>query len=140
MIVGTVPKQVEYALMALTDMQDANPGKLFSVRDLCDRHGVPFDVMSKTMQRLARCGVLRSVQGANGGYQVIRDLEEVTLLELMEAVTGQVAAVNCLKSCGCARSETCTISTPMRRLNEKMRELYAGLTVAGMIRHESVSG
>jgi Rrf2 family protein len=133
MIVGTVPKQVEYALMALADMQGANPGKLFSVRELCDRHQVPFDVMSKTMQRLVKASILRSVQGANGGYQIIHDLSEVTLLDLMEAVTRTVAAVNCLKACGCARSGHCTITGPMHRLNEKMRELYAGLTVAGLI-------
>ncbi len=133
MIVGTVPKQVEYALMALMDMQGGNPGKLYSVRELCDRHRIPFDVMSKTMQRLAKGGVLRSVQGANGGYQVIRDLSGVTLLELMEAVLGQVAAVNCLKSCGCARFDRCPIAGPMSRLNEKMRDLYRDLTVAGLI-------
>jgi Rrf2 family protein len=137
MIVGTVPKQVEYALMALADMQGANPGKLFSVRELCDRHQVPFDVMSKTMQRLAKTGILRSVQGASGGYQVVRELQDVTLLDVMEAVTDGVAAVNCLKARGCVRSKNCTISTPMHRLNEKMRELYAGLTVAGLIGGET---
>ena len=133
MIIGTVPKQVEYALMALADMQAANPGHLFAVRSLCERHQVPFDVLSKTMQRLAKAGILRSVQGANGGYQLIRDLSTVTLLELMEAVTREVAAVNCLKSSGCSRSGHCTIAGPMGRLNEKMRELYAGLTVDGLI-------
>lgn len=139
MIIGTVPKQMEYALMALTDMQAARPGQLFSVRELCDRHQVPFDVMSKTMQRLAKDGILRSVQGANGGYQVIRDLSTVTLLDLMEAVTREVAAVNCLKSCGCPRSGRCTISGPMHRLNEKMRDLYDELTVAGLIEEEPSS-
>lgn len=133
MIVGTVPKQVEYALMALGDMQDANPGRLFPVRELCDRHQVPFDVMSKTMQRMARAELLRSVQGANGGYQIIRDLETVSLLDLMEAVVGEVAAVNCLKKCGCARSEHCSISSTMRRLNEKMSALYAGMMVADLL-------
>ncbi|QHI69752.1 RrF2 family transcriptional regulator [Tichowtungia aerotolerans] len=133
MIVGTVPKQVEYALMALTEMQEANPGKLFPVRELCDRHQVPFDVMSKTMQRMVRVGLLRSVQGASGGYQLIRDLETVSLLDLMEAVSGPVAAVNCLKQCGCARSGQCIISSSMRRLNEKMSAVYAELTVAELV-------
>jgi Rrf2 family protein len=133
MFIGTIPKQVEYALMALSDMQEANPGQLFSVRELCDRHQVPFDVLSKTMQRLAKAGILRSVQGANGGYQVARDLSTVTLLDLMEAEIREVAAVNCLKSSGCKRSGHCTISSPMKRLNDKMIELYAGLTVAGLV-------
>ena len=133
MIIGTMPKQVEYALMALLDMQRGHPGKLFSVRELCDRHHVPFDVLSKTMQRLVKASILRSVQGVNGGYQIAKDLEAVTLLDLMEAVVGSVAAVNCLKPCGCARSETCTISGSMHRLNDQLCAFYAGVAVMGLI-------
>jgi Rrf2 family protein len=140
MIVGTVPKQVEYALMALAEMQDANPGKLFSVRELCDRHEVPFNVMSKTMQHMARAGIMRSVQGASGGYQIIRDLETVTLLELMEAVVGEVGAVNCLKKCGCAREESCTIAASMRALNDRMSALYGELTVMELLAEQSAAG
>jgi Rrf2 family protein len=134
MIVGTMPKQVEYALMALADMQLANPGKLFSARELCDRHQVPFDVMSKTMQRLGRTGILRSVQGIHGGYQVIRDLSEVTLLDLMESVLGSVATVNCLKKgVICPLAETCNVSGPMKVLDDRLRELYATISLMSLI-------
>jgi Rrf2 family protein len=134
MIVGTMPKQLEYALMALADMQSANPGKLFSARELCDRHQVPFDVMSKTMQRLGRAGILRSVQGIHGGYQVIRDLSEVTLLDLMESVLGSVAAVNCLKKgVVCPLAETCNVSGPMKVLDDRLRELYATISLMSLM-------
>lgn len=133
MIAGTIPKQVEYALMALADMQAANPGQLFSVRELCDRHQVPFDVMSKTMQRLGRAGILRSVQGAQGGYQIIKDLSKISLLDLMESVLGEVAAVNCLKKgvC-CPLAATCNVSGPMRVLDARLRELYATISVLSL--------
>jgi Rrf2 family protein len=134
MIVGTMPKQIEYALMALAEMQSANPGHLFSARELCDRHQVPFDVMSKTMQRLCRAGILRSVQGKYGGYQIIRDLAVLSLLELMEAVLGDVATVSCLKTGGdCPLAATCNVSGPMQVLDRKLRDLYAGLTVMELI-------
>jgi len=134
MIVGTMPRQVEYALMALSEMQAANPGQLFSVRELCDQHQVPFDVLSKTMQRLARAKVLRSMKGVHGGYQLIKDLSSVTLLEVMEAVLGEVAAVNCLKSGGrCPRLGECSVSGPMHVLDQKLRALYGDLTVMGLI-------
>lgn len=137
MIIGTMPKQVEYALMALSEMQLANPGQLFSARELCDRHLIPFDVMSKTMQRLGRAGILRSVQGKHGGYQVIKDLATVSLLELMEAVLGDVAVVNCLKhGGGCPRSGHCNVSGPMQMLDLKLRELYSGLMLMDLIAAE----
>ena len=133
MIAGTVPKQVEYALMALADMQEANPGQLFSARELCDRHQVPFDVMSKTMQRLGRAGILRSVQGVQGGYQIIKDLSKISLLDLMESVLGEVAAVNCLKKgVVCPLAETCNVSAPMRVLDARLRELYSTISVLSL--------
>ncbi|MDD3277226.1 MAG: Rrf2 family transcriptional regulator [Kiritimatiellales bacterium] len=134
MIVGTMPKQVEYALMALADMQSANPGQLFSARELCDRHQVPFDVMSKTMQRLGRSGILRSVQGVHGGYQIIKDLSGVSLLDLMESVLGEVAAVNCLKKgVSCPLAATCNVSGPMRVLDARLHELYATISLMSLI-------
>jgi Rrf2 family protein len=134
MIAGTMPKQVEYALMALADMQAANPGQLFSARELCARHQVPFDVMSKTMQRLGRAGILRSVQGVQGGYQIIKDLSRISLLDLMEAVLGGVATVNCLKKgVECPLAETCNVSGPMRVLDARLRKLYADIRVGELI-------
>lgn len=134
MIVGTMPKQVEYALMALADMQSANPGKLFAVRELSDRHQVPFDVMSKTMQRLGRAGILRSVQGPHGGYQIIKNLSGVSLFDLMEAVLGGVATVNCLKKgVECPLAETCNVSGSMRELDARLRRLYAGIMLGELI-------
>jgi Rrf2 family protein len=141
MIVGTMPKQVEYALMALADMQSANPGKLFSARELCDRHQVPFDVMSKTMQRLGRSGILRSVQGVHGGYQIIKDLSKISLLELMESVLGEVAAVNCLKKeCTCPHEGSCNVSGPMRVLDARLRELYATISLMSLIDGSAAHG
>jgi Rrf2 family iron-sulfur cluster assembly transcriptional regulator len=139
-IIGTIPRQMEYALMALSDMQKANPGQLFSVRDLCERHQVPFDVLSKTMQRMARASILRSAKGVHGGYQLIKDLSTLSLLGLMEAVLGEVAAVNCLKSKGtCPRKGECSVSGPMHLLDQKLRDLYAGVIVMELINEGSAN-
>ena len=135
MIIGTMPKQIEYALMALADMQAANPGQLFSVRELGERHRLPFDVLSKTMQRLGHAEILRSVQGKSGGYQIVKDLSTVSLLDLMEAVLGDVAVVKCLKKEGCCkRSDVCNVSGPMQLLDTRLRELYSGLMIGDLIR------
>ena len=134
MIVGTMPKQVEYVLMVLAEMQAANPGHLFSARSLCEHHQVPFDVMSKVMQRLCRVGILQSIQGKQGGYLIAKDLATVSLFDLMESVVGDVAIVKCLKSQGhCAREKNCLALTPMRVINLKLRELYQGLKVLDLI-------
>lgn len=143
MIVGTMPKQVEYALMVLSDMHKADPGRLFSVRELSDCHDVPFDVLSKTMQQMARAGFVRSVQGVHGGYQLITALSKVTLLNLMESLLGNVATVNCLKEGRkCPREDHCNVYGSMQVLDLKLRDFYDGITIHDLVeegRQESIT-
>jgi Rrf2 family protein len=131
---GTLPRQVEYALIGLSDMVKANPGELFAVRGLCGRHQIPFDVMSKTMQRLGRAGILRSVKGVNGGYQIIRNLTDVSLLELMEAIMGKVGAVKCLRDgMVCPRKGNCVVSASMAILDRRLKAVYESTTVMELL-------
>lgn len=131
---ATLPRQVEYALMALADMHAANPGQLFAVRTLCEKHQVPFDVMSKAMQRMARAKMLRAVKGVNGGYQIIRDLSEVTLLDLMEAIMGRVGTVACQRDGKpCPRDGDCNVSDSMAMLDRRFKDLYRTTSVQELI-------
>ncbi len=131
---ATLPRQVEYALMALAEMRQAPPGQLFAVSALCERHEVPFDVMSKAMQRMARARILRAVKGVNGGYQIIKDLSNVTLLDLMEAIMGRVGVVACQRNGkACPREGRCTVTDSMDRLDRRFKELYRTTTVQDLI-------
>ncbi len=130
----TLPRQVEYALIALADMHAANPGQLFAVREICEEHGIPFDVLSKTMQRLARVKILRSIQGVNGGYQIIRDLSTVSLMELMEAVAGSVGVVICLKEGKvCPLEEHCNVVAGMSVLDDRIKDVYRSTNILELI-------
>jgi Rrf2 family protein len=129
-----IPRQVEYALMALREMSLAEPGQVFAVRALCARHGVPFDVMSRTLQRLNRSGVLRGVRGVAGGYQLIRHVGTLTLLDIFEAVNGPLSSLRCLrKPGGCKLSATCTVAGSMKLLDERIRELYGAVRVSDLL-------
>ncbi|MDA0991358.1 MAG: Rrf2 family transcriptional regulator [Verrucomicrobia bacterium] len=130
----TLPRQVEYALMALTDMHGAEPGEIFAVRGLCERHQIPFDVMSKTMQRLVRADILKSVKGVNGGYQLARDLSKISMLDLMEAVTGPQGVVMCLREHkACPLKGGCNVTRAMTAMDKKLKTLYRSTCVQELI-------
>ena len=106
-----MPKQVEYALMVLGEMHDGDPGQLFQARALCEELGIPFEVASKVMQRMNHAGILRSVQGKYGGYQIIRSLEELTMEELIDVVVGHRNVAACLEASHvCQHSGKCSIA------------------------------
>jgi Rrf2 family protein len=129
-----IPKQLEYGLMVLGEMQSGAPGQLFPVRAVCTRLGIPFDVTSKAMQRMGRAGILRSVQGKYGGYQIVRDLSQVSLKELSDVVIGPHAVADCLApGHSCRLSGRCTIKKAVKRLDGRLNALLAELTVLELV-------
>ena len=129
-----LPRQIEYALLGLGEMNVASPGQLFSVRGLCEKHRIPFDVMSKTMQRLSRANILRSVKGVNGGYHIIKDLGSVSLLEVIDAVMGSVSIVMCLDGDKvCPLEKTCTGVGGMSALDKRLKSFYSDTSVLELI-------
>ena len=113
-----LPKQLEYTLMVLGEMQGGAPGQLYGMRAVCERLGIPFDLTSKSMQRLKRSGIVRSVQGKYGGYQIARDLAELSLGELFDCVMGPNGLTPCLQpGRECQFTASCTIRRAMAQLN-----------------------
>ena len=135
-----INRKVEYALMALKHMRAKAPGELTSAKEICDAYGAPFDGMSRVLQVLAQKSVLKSEQGAQGGYQITRDLSKVSLQELIEAITGKIEIAKCLNSGAndaCDIRTSCNIVSPVMVLNKKLTEFYKTLSVAELIEPKS---
>lgn len=129
-----IPRQVEYALLALAEMDDAAPGEVFAVRGLCRRNNVPFDVMARALQRLQRAGVVRAVRGVQGGYQLSRPAERVTVLELYEALAGPLRSVRCLDEVTrCPRRGRCGLVGAMQFLDGRLREMYRTISLSQLL-------
>jgi Rrf2 family protein len=134
-------RKVEYALMALKIMAGKRPGELTSAKEVADKVGCPFDATARVLQRMAQHGILRSEQGAHGGYTLVRDLSRLPLLELMELILGKISAAKCMHGEGaCELEASCNIVTPVSILNRKYQEFYQNICVGELLRvKEAVS-
>ena len=130
-----VNKKLEYALMALKHMKEKESDELTSVKELCEEYRMPFDVMSKVMQKMVAGKLLSSEQGARGGYKVISDLSGVTILDLYETVMDADGKINCLNESGsgCALSCSCNIKSPMNNLNNRLRAFYKSINIDSLL-------
>lgn len=62
---------------------------------LAQLHEVSPTYLAKQMQSLSRAGLVRSVQGKSGGYVLARPPEEITMLDVIEAVEGSAPTFVC---------------------------------------------
>lgn len=132
-----INRKVEYALIGLKHMRGKTPGELTTVKEITNLYGCPFDVTSRVMQILAQKGILRSEQGAHGGYMIARDLARVSFFELLEFIMGPVAVAKCMQSDdshdSCEIRATCNIVSPVQTLNRRLIEFYKSLSLSELL-------
>lgn len=133
-------RKMEYALIALKHMHSKTQNevigmpKLTSAKEVSEIYGCSFDVTSRVMQKLASRGVLQSVQGAQGGYKIARDLKQVSVYELNTVIMGEMEIAKCLDPAGgCELSTTCNIIMPVNRLNARMKKFFDSFTVSELL-------
>jgi Rrf2 family transcriptional regulator, nitric oxide-sensitive transcriptional repressor len=120
--------------MALKVIAMKPEGALTSAKEVVEQTGCPFDPAARVMQILAQKGILRSEQGAHGGYLLVRDLRSVSYLELTEIVLGPMGVARCLQNEEtCELQATCNIITPMSVLNKRLSDFYARLSVGELL-------
>jgi Rrf2 family protein len=128
-------RKVEYALMALKVMAQKRAGELTSAKEVVDLTGAPFDATARVLQQLGQKGILRSEQGAFGGYVLVRDLSKVSFFDLMELILGPQAVAKCLHGNGeCDLQSSCNIVSPVTQFNRKLNEFYQSLSLAEVLR------
>lgn len=76
---------VEYALRAAV-LLASNPGSSLTTDQISQRTQVPRGYLSKVLQQMGRAGLVHAKRGFHGGFALSRRAEEMTILEVINAV------------------------------------------------------
>ena len=126
-----VSAKTEYACIAVLELAARHGrGEPVRIRDIAEAHGVPSRFLVQILLQLKNAGLVQSVRGAAGGYNLAREPEEITLLDVMATVDSQLGQV----------PTSATRSTPTTRALQKTwkdvaakeRELLASVTFADL--------
>lgn len=127
-----VRRSAAYALHALMYMVRHSTQLPATTETIAKAEGVPSGYLAKIFQRLVKAGFVRAVRGKNKGYVFAKPPEEISLLELFEAVEGGPLFDECfLKHCECAGTrENCRIYAVWHNTTRQIKEVLKETTVA----------
>jgi Rrf2 family protein len=83
--------KAEYALRAATVLASAGPGPVKS-ETIAAAEDIPLRFLHNILAALTRGGILTSLRGADGGYELCRDAATITVADVIRAVEGPFAA------------------------------------------------
>ena len=79
---------VEYAFHSLFYLVDIPEGKTVGIRQIAELNGITESYLSKVFAKLRKAGIVRSITGVKGGYELARRSEDVSFWDIIEAIEG----------------------------------------------------
>ena len=67
-----------------------------SLAQIADDNGLPFAYLEHLAARLKKAGLVESRRGPRGGYLLARQAEDITMAQIVEALEGQIAPIECI--------------------------------------------
>lgn len=86
---------VEYAIHCLLYMIDIPEGKSVGIKDLATYQGVSETYLSKVYTKLRKAGIVKSIPGVNGGYELAHSPDSISFWDVVEAVEGTTPLFQC---------------------------------------------
>lgn len=94
----------EYAIRCILYLAKKGKGVVISRKDIAEHAEIPQHFLAKIAQDLAKAGLIEIRQGAKGGFSLSKDPQEITLLEVVETMIGEIYLNDCV-----ARPSSCDI-------------------------------
>ena len=84
-----------YAVMAMADLAKRDDGRAVTLGDIAARQGISLAYLEQLFARLRRRGLVKSVRGPGGGYQLAQPAAELRVADIIVAVDEPLKAIRC---------------------------------------------
>lgn len=87
--------KAEYGVRLMVELGRQPGSSPISLSAVAEAERLPLSYLEHLVARLRKAGLVSSTRGAHGGYSLARPAESITLDEVVEALEGQIAPMEC---------------------------------------------
>lgn len=87
--------KAEYGVRLMVELGRQSPEQPTSLKAIADAEGLPLAYMEQVVARLRKADLVMSARGAHGGYWLSRDPAEITMYDVVSALEGAIAPMDC---------------------------------------------
>lgn len=131
----------DYGLRGMLYMARQPVGQVCLVSQVADAENLPESYLAKIFQDLARNKLLMSHRGAKGGFSLINNPQDISLLQIIEAVEGPIGIAPCLDVReGCERVSLCEIYDALDSAQAQMISVLKNTTLGDLAARQDGDG
>ena len=105
-----ITRQADYAVRAVLYLAQLGPGQRAATSQIAQEQQIPPSFLAKIVSQLSVAGLLQTSRGARGGVSLARKPNQISLLEVVEAIDGPILLNECVANDGiCMFGDTCVM-------------------------------
>jgi FeS assembly SUF system regulator len=133
-----ISRLTDYATVILASLAG---GSLASATEIAERTHIGLPTVSKLLKELQHAGLVLSVRGAHGGYQLARPAASINAAQIIDAVEGPVALTECAGGAGhCGIESTCLVGHGWQRISRAIRRALVDVSLEELGRRDEAFG
>jgi Rrf2 family transcriptional regulator, cysteine metabolism repressor len=136
--------KAEYGIRVMAHLARREDEGPISLGSIAEAESLPLAYLEHLVQRLRRAGLVESRRGAHGGYSLARPADSVTMAEVVQALEGVIAPIECITTgtdglLVCAREgepghDPCPTKLLWTRVQGSIVRTLTDLTLADLVR------
>ena len=130
-----------YGLRTLMDIAVHQAHGPVNLNDIAERQGISAKYLWQIVNLLKTAGFVRGTRGPKGGYVLLRNPAEITLLDVIQVLEGPVSLVECVDDPDfCPRTEHCVAHSVWEEVSRAIRSSLKSITLAEILRRHAAAG
>ena len=128
-------RRADYAIRAVVDLaRHSETGERRKSRAIAEEMDIPASYVPQILAELVRAGLVTSVAGRDGGYRLARPIGQISLVDVIRAVDGDLGSNVCVLRGGpCRWDDVCAVHVPWARAQNALLDELAETTLAELV-------
>ncbi len=123
-----------YGTRAVLEIALNRNGEKLTRKQISQNQEIPSSYLENILISLKTKGIIRTIRGPKGGYELVKDPEDITVFQIVEILEGSTDSIPRLEDSNeCTRSSICVTRDIWSRLHEVQKEFLNDITIKDLV-------
>jgi len=122
-----------YAVTAMLDLALHTEHGPVSLADISARQGISLSYLEQLFARLRQCNLVQSVRGPGGGYRLAGNTADISVAQVVDAVSESLDATRCEGKGNCHEGEVCLTHHLWENLSQQIHSFLSDISLADLV-------
>ncbi len=131
-------RAAEYAVRCMVYLAKQGMGVLTSRQEIATNAEIPKHFLAKIAQDLAKSGFIEIKQGARGGFMLLKEPDQISLLDVVETMIGEIYLNDCVaRPSSCKITTNCAVHNIWLMARDQLRDTLRAVTFDQLVKKGS---